>query len=337
MDETPQNIYGKCLSNNRGYPLWFPEPSTSLPLSYQQDGLQIGDVGVVDQKGSFDVLFNICHPSQHALHQRHRMILADFKFDPIALDIDVEVDVRSNADPPGRVIISSGITRVPSQSLPKTDSYEFVPTWAKGAILVLPHGATCHDLRSKEKFRTIAMERALEWYEIARNRYGENMSACSLYLITGFYKARSWSLASFNDPASLELVNPRSIKVGRQESIEGGSTTGRYWECTFPVDYRDGPGSNHNGSVNQTVYISGFKIAVREDVLRWWAQGPVVEPVPAVRRPHRFARFLKWLLFGRKRASRFRHAIRTVEHLPSLSPVSLHLACPLHLNNRVHY
>ncbi|KAF8550270.1 hypothetical protein OG21DRAFT_1419969, partial [Imleria badia] len=58
-------------------------PSTSLPLSYQQDGLQIGNVGVVDQKGSFHVLFNICHTSQHALHQRHRMILADFKFDPM--------------------------------------------------------------------------------------------------------------------------------------------------------------------------------------------------------------------------------------------------------------
>ncbi|KAF8550271.1 hypothetical protein OG21DRAFT_441561 [Imleria badia] len=162
-----------------------------------------------------------------------------------------------------------------------------------------------------ERFRTIAIERALEWYEIARNRYGENMSACSLYLITGFYKARSWPL--FNDPASFELVNPRSIKVGRQESIEGGSTTGRYWECTFPVDYRDGPGSNHNGSVNQTVYISGFKIAVREDVLRWWAQGPV-------RCPHRFARFLKWLPFCRKRASRFRRATETFEHFLSLSP-----------------
>ncbi|KAF8546730.1 hypothetical protein OG21DRAFT_1379715, partial [Imleria badia] len=181
------------------YPLWFPEPSTSLPLSYQQDGHQIGNVGVVDQKGSFDVLFNICYPSKHALHQCHHMILADFKFDPIALDIDVEVDVRSNANPPSHIIISSGVTQVPSQSSPK---YVNDSGLGNGAILILPHGATCHDLRSKERFHTIAMECALKWYEITRNHYGENMSTCLLYLITGFYKVCSWSLASFKDPTS---------------------------------------------------------------------------------------------------------------------------------------
>jgi hypothetical protein len=155
------------------------------------------------------------------------------------------------------------------------------------------------------------------------------MGACSLYLITGFYKARSWSLASFNDPTSIEHMNRRSIKVVRQESTEGGSTTGRGWECTFHAEYRDGPGSNHNGSVNQAVYISGFKIAVREDVLGWWAQGPVVEPVPAVRRPYRCAsaRFLKQL-FGKKRPT---HGVGTIEHSPSLSPVSHYLTCSLHL------
>lgn len=168
------------------------------------------------------------------------------------------------------------------------------------------------------------MERALDWYEIARKRYGESMGACSLYLITGFYKTRSWSLASFNDPTSIEHMNRPSIKLVRQESTEGGSTTGRGWECTFHAEYRDGPGSNHNGNVNQAVYISGFKIAVREDVLGWWAQGPVVEPVPAIRRPYRCAsaRFLKQL-FGKKRPT---HGVGTVEHLPSLSPVSRYLA-----------
>lgn len=118
MDGSPQNIYAKCLPNSRGYPLWFPEPSTTLPHSYQQDGFQIGDVGIVSPSGRFDVLFNISQPSQHALHQRHRALLATFKFDPIAIDVDAEVDVRSNGDPPGTVIISPSITRVPSQFSP---------------------------------------------------------------------------------------------------------------------------------------------------------------------------------------------------------------------------
>ncbi|KAF8549076.1 hypothetical protein OG21DRAFT_640744 [Imleria badia] len=60
-----------------------------------------------------------------------------------------------------------------------------------------------------------------------------------------------------------------------------GTTTRREWMCTFPVQYRDGPGPGHNGNVNQTVSISGFKIAVRDDLLGWMFQKPVVQPVPA--------------------------------------------------------
>lgn len=116
MDDSPQDVYAKYLPNSRGYPLWFPEPSNTLPTTYQQDGLQIGDVGVVDPTGRFDVLFNICQSSHHALHQR-RGILDNFKFDPVILDIDQEVDVRSNADPAGCVISSSGITRIPNESI----------------------------------------------------------------------------------------------------------------------------------------------------------------------------------------------------------------------------
>ncbi|KAF8452398.1 hypothetical protein L210DRAFT_3354560, partial [Boletus edulis BED1] len=43
-----------------GYPLWTPEPMSTLPEDYQEHGLQIGDVGTVDSDGQFDVLFDIC-------------------------------------------------------------------------------------------------------------------------------------------------------------------------------------------------------------------------------------------------------------------------------------
>ena len=108
MDTSPQDMYAKCLPNNRGYPLWFPEPSSTLPSSYRQDGLQIGDVGYVSQKGTFNVLFNLCYGPNHALHRRPGVC---FSFDPIPLDFDHEVDIISNADPPGCVITSSGISQ----------------------------------------------------------------------------------------------------------------------------------------------------------------------------------------------------------------------------------
>ena len=41
-----------------GYPLWNPEP-VSLPEDRQEKGLEIGDVGVIDEDGFFIFIFNI--------------------------------------------------------------------------------------------------------------------------------------------------------------------------------------------------------------------------------------------------------------------------------------
>ncbi|KAF8546153.1 hypothetical protein OG21DRAFT_1427840, partial [Imleria badia] len=191
--DSPQDVYAKCLPNNHGYPLWFPEPSSRLPSSYRQDGLQIGDVGHVSRKGTFNVLLNICFGPNHALHQDLGVSFGFEAFDPIKL-VDREVEVISNADPPGCIITSPGITQ-PSRTSQRDGHYEFAPSSAKGAILILPDGATSHDLPANEHFRKVAMERAFDWYEIAKELYGESVSSDSLYLITGFYKARSWSLA----------------------------------------------------------------------------------------------------------------------------------------------
>ena len=110
MDDPPQNVYAKYLPKDCGYPLWFPEPSKTLPLSYQQDGHQIGDVGIVDPESGFDVLFNICKPSSHALHKRHDIPT----FDPVVLK-DEDINVKSDAVLPDSVI-SSGMTRIFSPS-----------------------------------------------------------------------------------------------------------------------------------------------------------------------------------------------------------------------------
>ena len=167
------------------------------------------------------------------------------------------------------------------------------------------------------------MERAFDWYEIAKERYGENMSSGSLYLITGFYKARSWSLGSFHDATNTE---PRHIRVVPRKV--DGTTAGRDWKCTFPVQYRDGPGPGHNGNVNQTIFISGFKIAVRDDVIGWLSQKSEVQPVPAVRPrkdPRCCASFLMWL-FGKKNPSKRLRGVTEgsdVNHVPALSQVGI--------------
>ena len=48
-----------------GFPLWIPQPDETLPRSYQQQGVSIGDVGIFTPDGGFDFLFNICLPAGH--------------------------------------------------------------------------------------------------------------------------------------------------------------------------------------------------------------------------------------------------------------------------------
>ena len=129
MDDFPQNVYAKYLPKHRGYPLWIPELSNTLPHSYQTDGLQIGDVGIVDPESGFDVLFNICKPSSHALHKRHDIPT----FDPIMLN-DEDIYVKSDAVLPDSVI-SSGVTRIFS---PNDASSRYVfsqEQWGRRSVL----------------------------------------------------------------------------------------------------------------------------------------------------------------------------------------------------------
>jgi len=194
--------------------------------------------------------------------------------------------------------------------------------------LILPDGATSHDVPASERFRKVAIERAFDWYKIAKEHHGENISSNSLYLITGFYKARSWSLASFCDATATEAES-RHITVVPRDSE--GTISGRDWKCTFPVQYRDGPGSSHNGSANQAVFISGFKIAVRDDMLGWLlsqAQEPKVQPVPAVRRRKRPCGFATCLMqvFCKKNTPKLPRGEgggADVEPVPALSQVGI--------------
>lgn len=56
------------LSKNRGYPLWIPSPSTSLPILNRKLGVSLGDVGVLTSEGGFDYLFNIFHDATHPIN-----------------------------------------------------------------------------------------------------------------------------------------------------------------------------------------------------------------------------------------------------------------------------
>ena len=135
----------------------------------------------------------------------------------------------------------------------------------EGAILVLPEGSDQHNLRNYLVFQKEALLNGKAWYEFAVTRLGRTtISPDSLYLITGFHKTSSWSLAAFNN-AGRSLNFDVHFTAG---NIINGNVTAVYtWQMSSTVPCRVGP-DPFEGKKNQTVFICGIKIATRRSIFR---------------------------------------------------------------------
>ena len=148
-------------------------------------------------------------------------------------------------------------------------AYEFTAQSKAGAVLILPSGATLHDLpQDKYKyylrsFQEAATEHARLWCESSDQH--------SLYLVTGMYKTRDFILTSFNTGRPNQEMH---VKSGKYE-----------WKCGFTVYSRTSPPSNKYE--NQTILIKGFRMTVR------WSL-PVVEQVTQA--PSQISRWIASLI-----------------------------------------
>ncbi|KAG9310375.1 hypothetical protein JVU11DRAFT_9509 [Chiua virens] len=275
MMHPPPQLYAKhLLPYGYGYPLWTPEPSHEL-LMRRRDGLRIGDVGVIDlENGSFDVFFNICLPRDHPLH---RATGVPDNFAPIQLE---EWDIASypHAEYPGRVISSSSVTaktiEPTGEAALRPFTYDFNLSSSEGALLILPKGAESCKLRKRQLFKDIATRSANNWYNFAERHLGRIITHDSLYLITGLYKTRSWSVAAFH-----EATGTAESSAQFKASQAGEDNDMSYsWETMRALDWRVGPQFDV-GIPNQSVFIIGFKIALREGLLgKKWVEVEVDSP-----------------------------------------------------------
>ncbi|KAF8125771.1 hypothetical protein EV363DRAFT_621247 [Boletus edulis] len=162
-------------------------------------------------------------------------------------------------------------------------NYEFALSSKEGALLILPEGAERCYLRNQRPFLEEAIHHAVDWYNFSEHRLGRIISHDSLYLITGFYKTRSWSIASYQQASGSGGGHAqfKAMQVG------GGNISNSYsWETTHALDWRVGPSDQYyNGIPNQSVFIQGFKIAVRSSILGS-KRVTVKADIPAVRPQH---------------------------------------------------
>ena len=146
------------------------------------------------------------------------------------------------------------------ESSPHT--YDFSLSSSEGALLILPKGAENYKLRKRQIFRDVATRHAADWYNFAEQHLGRIITRDSLYLITGLYKTSFWSAAAFHQATG----NAESTAQFKASHAGGGDGVSYTWETMRALDWRVGPQIDV-GIPNQSVFINGYKIAIREGIL----------------------------------------------------------------------
>ncbi|KIL62085.1 hypothetical protein M378DRAFT_56194, partial [Amanita muscaria Koide BX008] len=148
------------LECNQGYPLYEPEPES-------QEGVRVGDVGLITDDGGFDCLFNVCPPP-------------DISTNPAELPDDFEMlrssEILVRTQFQARTcLFSNGVKRTGEPSVSYTCS------GLEGGILELPLGATRFEAKNKASFKELAIRHAENWYRytvLTRRRDAPNGSLC---------------------------------------------------------------------------------------------------------------------------------------------------------------
>ncbi|KAF7336937.1 Calcineurin responsive transcriptional factor [Mycena venus] len=255
--ESESGNYSKhLLRQGRGFPLYVPGPQINLPAAYRRTGVSIGDVGRVTPEGSFDFFFNIYLPADHPINDN------DVPEDFHPLPGYASRDIGHYDFDPGNCVSSSSIQEITGdfQEFPGGE-FIFNCVGSDGAVLALPHGAHLEKLENLENIRQYAAKHAESWYKYVNETRGRGLANGSLYLVTGWEKAKSWDMASFRD---VPLQSDFQLSFRPTADADNGH---RYrWHAPYcrrkHADLQPADG----GPFNQTTFIHAFAISVCEGI-----------------------------------------------------------------------
>lgn len=116
------------------------------------------------------------------------------------------------------------------------------------------------ELRSQHRklFESHAREHGAEWLERFKDQLGWPRSN-SLYLLTGFYKTCTWSIASFGLQTAAN-TNPVYVHCTLLEVDERTIRDESVWHPAGLFKRKIGPAPDRQGKNNQTVFIRGITI-----------------------------------------------------------------------------
>ncbi|KAF5389029.1 hypothetical protein D9757_005019 [Collybiopsis confluens] len=272
MCSNASEVYARLLlPHGHGYPLWIPEPNANLPPAYLSHGIKIGDIGLVTSDGAFDFLFNIFLSGAHVINRGR----VPERFIELARR-ERSLRETSQMHRPGLPICSSGTdvamleaaasVPIPGVPLMIGAGIELNFTQSRGAVLMLPTGASRVDYGDIAGMRKYAAENAESWYQYVNGpSLGREAQNGSLYLITGYDKTSTWENAAFfqsEKTITLKFVasgpGDGRLRLSHSSAMRSGIPN-RY---ILSPGYEgqtlgQGQGCKYNGSVAKQYYASG--------------------------------------------------------------------------------
>ncbi|KAF7336939.1 WD40 containing domain protein [Mycena venus] len=231
------NYSCQLLRQGRGFPLYVPRD------------VAIGDLGRLTPEGIFEVFFNIYN--------------ANLPEDLVPLSPYDPKDVVRHDFSAGNYVASASVREFGGgfAEFPGGD-FLFSRTGPDGAVLALPHGARQVKLENRESMQQYAVKHAESWYKYVNGTRGRGLVNGSLFLVTGYEKARSWGMASFQD---VSLQNEFQLSFRPTTDADNGY---RYrWHAPYcHRKHADSP-SVDGSLLNQTTFIHAFAISVCEGFL----------------------------------------------------------------------
>ncbi|KIM46808.1 hypothetical protein M413DRAFT_440380 [Hebeloma cylindrosporum] len=181
----PDKIFASALfAAGHGYPLFYPDTIAELDDDFRRTrGISLGDVGVLSPENQFIFAFNIFLPADHPYNKSKDSATPE-SFVPLSPLEDSEICTTVDYFPPGYVIASKGVNVVRHSEDPL--HITFSSSERRGACMVLPKGATRHDISSTRVVQYVK-NNAVSWArDLASRDIGTPNG--SLYIVRGVDK-----------------------------------------------------------------------------------------------------------------------------------------------------
>uniref|UniRef100_A0A0W0FX36 Uncharacterized protein n=1 Tax=Moniliophthora roreri TaxID=221103 RepID=A0A0W0FX36_MONRR len=268
MEREGQRYARHLFLHGHGYALWIPEPNDNSTPEYFDQGVRVGDVGIITNDGGFDYLFNICAPADDPINRTHGV---PCDFTPLIWNEEI-------FSTPGR--FRSGVPTCSRRAKQRQLSFEASAAVLgspvgigggleisfqedSGAVLMPPNGALRVDCVQLAVFRSYAEKNAHHWYQFVNGDRGREAENGSLYLVTGFDKTDAWETALFDSSSSSHsctlVFTTGGVADGRMKLLQSSMLQ----PCV--TSRCSGGDTKHN----QALFVRGFRVSLRQGLSAW--------------------------------------------------------------------